>query len=100
MMEVILREDVKSLGRAGEMVRVKPGYARNFLLPKGLAFEATEGNKKRIAAEAKARGVRLEAEKAEATALAGRLGAASVSLAGKAGEEGKLFGSIPRSTPR
>ena len=97
MMEVILREDVKSLGRAGEMVRVKPGYARNFLLPKGLAFEATEGNKKRIAAEAKARGVRLEAEKAEATALAGRLGAASVSLAGKAGEEGKLFGSITAS---
>ena len=97
MMEVILREDVKSLGRAGEMVRVKPGYARNFLLPKGLAFEATEGNKKRIAAEAKARGVRLEAEKAEATALAGRLGAATVSLAGKAGEEGKLFGSITAS---
>ena len=51
MIEVILREDVKSLGRAGEMVRVKPGYARNFLLPHGLAFEATEGNKKRIAAE-------------------------------------------------
>jgi large subunit ribosomal protein L9 len=51
MIEVILREDVRTLGRAGEMVRVKPGYARNYLLPKGLAFEATEGNKKRIAAE-------------------------------------------------
>jgi large subunit ribosomal protein L9 len=94
MMEVILREDVKSLGKAGEMVRVKPGYARNFLLPKGLAFEATEGNRKRIAAEAKARTTRLEAEKTEAAALAGRLGAVSLTLQGKAGEEGKLFGSI------
>jgi len=94
MIEVILREDVKALGKAGEMVRVKPGYARNFLLPKGLAFEATEGNKKRIVAEAKARSTRLESEKAEASALAGKLGAASVTLKGKAGEEGKLFGSI------
>jgi large subunit ribosomal protein L9 len=45
MIEVILREDVKSLGKAGELVRVKPGFARNYLLPEGLAFEATEGNK-------------------------------------------------------
>ena len=79
-MEVILRQDVQSLGKAGEMVRVKPGYARNFLLPKGLAFEATEGNKKRIAAESKARDTRLASEKAEASALADRLGAATVSL--------------------
>ena len=93
-MEVILRQDVQSLGKAGEMVRVKPGYARNFLLPKGLAFEATEGNKKRIAAESKARDTRLASEKAEASAHADRLGAATVSLKGKAGEEGKLFGSI------
>jgi large subunit ribosomal protein L9 len=94
MMDVILREDVKSLGKAGEMVRVKPGYGRNFLLPKGLAFEATEGNKKRIAAEAKARETRLASEKAAASALAAKLGAATVALKGKAGEEGKLFGSI------
>jgi large subunit ribosomal protein L9 len=94
MMEVILREDVKSLGKTGELVRVKDGYARNFLLPKGLAFEATEGNKKRIAAEAGARTKRLEAERTEAATLAGRLGAATVTLKGKAGEEGKLFGSI------
>lgn len=93
-MDVILREDVQSLGKAGEMVRVKPGYARNFLLPKGLAFEATEGNKKRIAAEAKARDTRLAGEKAAASALAAKLGAATVALKGKAGEEGKLFGSI------
>jgi len=93
-MDVILREDVKSLGKAGEMVRVKPGYARNFLLPKGLAFEATEGNKKRIAAEAKARETRLAGEKAAASALAAKLAVATVALKGKAGEEGKLFGSI------
>ena len=94
MIEVILREDVKSLGKAGELVRVKPGYARNFLLPRGLAFEATEGNKKRIAAETRARGTRDQAERAEAERFAAMLGALTLTLAGKAGEEGKLFGSI------
>ena len=94
MIEVILREDLKSLGKAGELVRVRPGYARNFLLPKGLAYEASEGNKKRIAAETKARTTRLEAGKVEAQAFAARLAAASVTLTGKAGEEGKLFGSV------
>jgi large subunit ribosomal protein L9 len=94
MIEVILREDVKSLGKAGEMVRVKPGYARNFLLPQGLAFEATEGNKKRIAAETRARGVRNQAERTEAERFAATLGAVTLTLTGKAGEEGKLFGSI------
>jgi len=94
MIEVILREDVASLGRAGEMVRVKPGYARNYLLPQGLAYEATEGNKKRIAAESRARGVRLQAQKVDAEKTAAALGAVAVTLTGKAGEEGKLFGSI------
>ena len=51
MIEVILRQDVKDLGRAGALVRVKPGYARNFLLPRGLAYEATPGNLKRIQQE-------------------------------------------------
>lgn len=94
MMEVILREDVKTLGRAGELVRVKPGYARNYLLPRGLAYEATEGNKKRIVAETRARASRDQAERAEAERRAAALGAVSLTLAGKAGEEGKLFGSI------
>jgi len=94
MIEVILREDVKSLGKAGEMVRVKPGYARNFLLPQGLAFEATEGNKKRIAAETRARGARNQAERAEAERYAAALGGLTLTLTGKAGEEGKLFGSV------
>ena len=94
MIEVILREDVKSLGKAGEMVRVKPGYARNFLLPQGLAFEATEGNKKRIAGETRARTVRDQAERGDAERFAATLGAVALTLTGKAGEEGKLFGSI------
>lgn len=97
MLEVILREDIKTLGKAGDMVRVKPGYARNYLLPRGLAYEATEGNKKRIAAESNARGVRLEAEKKEATALANSLGSLTVTITGKAGEGDRLFGSITAS---
>jgi large subunit ribosomal protein L9 len=94
MIEVILREDVQTLGRAGEMVRVKPGYARNYLLPKGLAYEATEGNKKRIAAETRARTSRNDAERTEAQRVAATLGTVALRLSGKAGEEGKLFGSI------
>jgi large subunit ribosomal protein L9 len=94
MMEVILRDDVRSLGKAGDLVRVKPGFARNYLLPQGLAYEATEGNKKRIAAESRARAARLSTEKAGAEAFAEQLGALSLSLGGKAGEEGRLFGSI------
>jgi large subunit ribosomal protein L9 len=94
MIEVILREDVRTLGRAGEVVRVKPGYARNYLLPQGLAYEASEGNKKRIAGESKARASRDQAEKAEAQQAATRLSEVTLSLSGKAGEEGKLFGSI------
>ncbi len=94
MIEVILREDVKSLGRAGELVRVRPGYARNYLLPHGLAYEATEGNKKRIAAETKARQTRNQAERAGAEQVAATLSGVTLTLSGKAGEEGKLFGSI------
>src|SRR3954465_2656489 len=94
MIEVILREDIRTLGRAGEMVRVKPGYARNYLLPQGLAYEATEGNKKRIAAETRVRAVKNQAEKTEAERLPAPLGGGGRALTGKAGEEGKLFGSI------
>jgi large subunit ribosomal protein L9 len=94
MIEVILREDIKTLGRAGEMVRVKPGYARNYLLPQGLAYEATEGNKKRVAAESRVRTARNQAEVAEAERLATTFRELTLTLSGKAGEEGKLFGSI------
>ena len=94
MMEVILRENVKDLGKAGQLVRVKPGYARNFLLPKGLAYEATEGNKRRIEGEQKARSARDTAERSEAQRQAEALGSQTVTITGKAGEEGKLFGSV------
>jgi len=93
-MEVILREDVKSLGKAGELVKVKPGYARNFLLPKGLAYEATDGNRKRIQAESKARDARMAEERGAAEAIASKLNAVSLTLSRKAGEGDRLFGSI------
>jgi large subunit ribosomal protein L9 len=94
MIEVILREDIKTLGRAGDLVRVKPGYARNYLLPQGLAYEATEGNRKRIAAETRVRTARNEAERADAERAATTLSQLTLTLSRKAGEEGKLFGSI------
>lgn len=94
MMELILRDDVASLGKAGDLVRVKPGYARNFLLPRGLAFEATDGNKKRIAAESKARHAAASAERAEAQAIADAIAKVSLTFNAKSGEDGKLFGSI------
>jgi large subunit ribosomal protein L9 len=94
VIDLILREAVPSLGKPGDLVRVKPGYARNFLLPRGLAFEATEGNKKRIAAESKARSSREAAERAEAQAFAAKLEAVELAFTAKAGEDGKLFGSV------
>jgi large subunit ribosomal protein L9 len=94
MMEVILRDDVRSVGKAGDLVRVKPGYARNYLLPQGLAYEATDGNKKRIAAESKARATRLASEKTAAETFAQQLAELNLTLTGNAGEEGRLFGSI------
>ncbi|MFN0178148.1 MAG: 50S ribosomal protein L9 [Gemmatimonadales bacterium] len=93
-MEVILREDVKDLGRAGALVKVKPGYARNFLLPRGLAYEATDGNKRRIENEQRARNAKVTAEKTEAQAFATRLASAHLKLKAKAGEGDRLFGSI------
>jgi large subunit ribosomal protein L9 len=93
-MNVILREDVEKLGAAGEMVTVKDGYARNYLLPRGLAYPATEGNKKRLEAEQKSRVRRADAEVARAGEVAARLEAVSLSFTMKAGEGDKLFGSV------
>lgn len=94
MIEVILREDVPALGKTGELVRVRPGYARNYLLPNGLAFEATAGNKQRIAAEQKARAAKAAHDRDAAVALAATLASVTVKLTGRAGDEGRLFGSI------
>jgi large subunit ribosomal protein L9 len=94
MIELILREDVKSLGKAGALVRVRPGYARNYLLPRGLAYEATEGNKKRLAAEQKARVTQQAAEAGDARKLGEGLAGVTITLSAKAGEGDRLFGSI------
>ncbi len=93
-MEVILRQAIDNLGHPGDIVKVSPGYARNFLLPRGLAFEATEGNKKRIAQEK----TRLEAAEAsrrdQASEFAKKIEEVSLSFSARVGDEGKLFGSI------
>lgn len=93
-MEVILRNAVDKLGHPGDIVSVSPGYARNFLLPRGMAYEATPGNLKRIAQE-KSRLEALENERiAAAKAIADKLAEVSVTFAARVGEEGKLFGSV------
>ena len=93
-MEVILRADVPELGRRGDVVSVKAGYARNYLLPRKLAMEATPGNRKQVV-EMKAAGARREAtEKSAAESLAAQLGEITVELTAKAGESDQLFGSI------
>lgn len=96
-MEVILRQAVDSLGHPGDVVTVSNGYARNYLLPRGVAFLATEGNKKRIQQE-KARLEAAEtARRDSAQQLADRLAEVSITFAARVGEEGKLFGSVTAS---
>jgi large subunit ribosomal protein L9 len=93
-MEIILREDVQHVGKAGEVVKVKDGFARNFLLPQGLAYPATEGNKKKITFEA-ARTARVRAAERDAAQLvAGQLAQVHLTFTVKVGEEDKLYGSI------
>jgi large subunit ribosomal protein L9 len=94
MIEIILREDVQHLGKAGEVVKVKDGYARNFLLPKGLAYPASEANKKKIAFEAARIATQRAGEKAAAETEAARLAAVQLTFAVKVGEEEKLYGSV------
>ncbi|HWZ27398.1 MAG TPA: 50S ribosomal protein L9 [Gemmatimonadales bacterium] len=93
-MEIILREDVQHVGKAGEVVKVKDGYARNYLLPKGLAYPATEGNKKKITFEAARIARERSAEKDAAQVVADRLAQVQLTFAVKVGEEDKLYGSI------
>lgn len=92
--QVVLRDDVESLGRSGELVRVKPGYARNFLLPRGLAALATRGNVARIAHERKLAVARTAKLRSEAALRAEQLSAVSVDVAAQAGANGRLFGSV------
>lgn len=93
-MKVILKQDIKALGKQGEVKEVADGYARNFLIPKGLAVEASPANMK-ILADQKASAVKRELEnEAEAKELAGKLNGLVINFTAKAGEGGRLFGSI------
>jgi large subunit ribosomal protein L9 len=93
-MEVILREDIEKLGTRGQVVKVAPGYARNFLLPKKLAVAATEANKKIVEQERQAHLRREVKAKDEAQDLAKLLDGVTVTIAQKAGEQDQLFGSV------
>jgi len=93
-MEVILRQDVEKLGSRGQVVKVAPGYARNFLLPNKIAVPATEANRKIVEQERQAH-VRKEAkQKGEAEDLAKMVNGVSVTIVQKAGENDQLFGSV------
>src|SRR5688572_30829071 len=93
-MEVILREDIEKLGHRGQVVKVAPGYARNFLLPKRMAVPATDANRKIVEQEREAY-LRREAKvKSEAEDLGKLMSGVSLTIARKAGEEGHLFGSV------
>ena len=93
-MEVILREDIEKVGHRGDVVKVAPGFARNFLIPKRLAVAATESNKKIVAQERDA-WLRKEAkQKGEAEDLGKMLSGVTITIAQRAGEEGQLFGSV------
>lgn len=94
MVQLILKDDVEHLGSAGDVVDVKPGYARNYLLPQGLALEATEGNLKRIQQVEKREQKAAEREREKAEELAAELEEQSVTFSVRAGEEGQLFGSV------
>jgi len=93
-MQVILREDVDNLGKIGDLVKVKPGYARNFLVPSKKAIEATPKNLKAMEHAKKMVADRVRKLKKEAAADAENIKALSLTIRAKVGEEGKLFGSV------
>jgi large subunit ribosomal protein L9 len=93
-MEVILKEDVKHLGSKNELVKVRPGYARNFLIPKGLAVEATDSKKKEHMEMIKQRAHKEEKILKEAQKAADVLKNITLKVGAKVGEKGKIFGSI------
>ena len=93
-MQVILKENIDSLGHIGDIVKVAPGYARNYLLPKGLAVEATVKNAKALDHVKRQMAYRKDKTLESARNLAAKLTETPVALLHKAGEEGKLFGSV------
>lgn len=93
-MKIILKKDIATLGKTGEIVDVKPGYARNYLIPKGFAVSATGSNLKIYEQERKTRERRMEEEKQKAQVLADKLNTVSVTATVQVGEEDKVFGAI------
>jgi large subunit ribosomal protein L9 len=93
-MEVILKQDVKGLGYKNDIVKVKNGYGRNFLIPQRIAVLATDGNKKMQAEEIKQSSFKEQKLRNEATALAAKFADVTVKVGAKAGESGKIFGSV------
>lgn len=93
-MQVILREDVEHLGKSGELVTVRPGYGRNYLIPQGLAVMATEKNVARLAHEKRLISARNARLLKDAQAVADRLSSIEVAIQRQAGEEDKIFGSV------
>ncbi|MDO4604450.1 MAG: 50S ribosomal protein L9 [Helcococcus sp.] len=93
-MKVILKADVKGLGKEGELVNAKTGYARNFLFPNGYAIEATPANKKLWEAEKKRQKEEFEQNKQEAEEIKTKLEATTITVEKKVGADGRLFGSV------
>jgi large subunit ribosomal protein L9 len=96
MVKVILKQDVETLGERGEVVDVKPGYARNYLVPRGLAYEASEGNLRKVEEERQRSEERSRRDYLEARRRASRIEGLVLTFEARAGEgeEGKLFGSV------
>lgn len=92
--KVVLSEDVENLGSSGDVVRVRPGYARNFLIPRGLAVPATASNLARVDDLKRAAAARAQKELAGAEEIAKKLGGVSVKIARAVGEENKMYGSV------
>ncbi len=92
--EVILRAEIETLGHAGDVVEVAPGYARNYLVPRGLAYVATEANKHRVSQEKKKYEEQLAAERVEAEKIAATLEGQELTFQRMAAEEGQLYGSV------
>lgn len=93
-MQVILTQDVDNLGKAGELVSVRPGYGRNYLVPRGLAVSATVRNKNRLDHEKAVIERKVTKERASATELAGRINGMTLQFERMVGEDEKLFGSV------
>lgn len=93
-MEIILKQDIKNLGEKDDIVIVKPGYGRNYLIPKGYALLATSSAKKVLAENLKQAQFKQEKIKKDAEAIASRLEGVKLTIGAKAGETGKIFGSV------